>query len=48
MKLAAISGVNGSFSDEDIERVRKLALVERAKKPVARKRTTRGRIAPTA
>jgi predicted amino acid dehydrogenase len=48
MKLAAISGVNGSFSDEDIERVRKLALVERAKKPAARKRTTRGRIAPTA
>ena len=48
MKLAAISGVNGSFSDEDIERVRKLALVERAKKPAARKRTTRGRIAPAA
>jgi len=31
MKLAAISGVNGPFSDEDIERVRELALVARAK-----------------
>ena len=26
MKLAAISGVNGVFSDEDIARVRELAL----------------------
>jgi len=32
MKLAAISGVNGVFTDEDIERVRKLALAARAKK----------------
>jgi len=32
MKLAAISGVNGVFSDEDIARVRTLALAERAKK----------------
>jgi sugar phosphate isomerase/epimerase len=31
MKLAAISGVNGPFSDEDIERVRELALAARAK-----------------
>ena len=31
MKLAAISGVNGPFSDEDIERVRSLALEARAK-----------------
>jgi predicted amino acid dehydrogenase len=30
MKLAAISGVNGVFSDEDIERVRTLALQARA------------------
>jgi predicted amino acid dehydrogenase len=30
MKLAAISGVNGPFSDADIRRVRKLALAERA------------------
>jgi hypothetical protein len=30
MKLAAISGVNGVFSDADIERVRKLALAARA------------------
>jgi hypothetical protein len=29
MKLAEISGVNGPFSDEDIERVRELALVAR-------------------
>jgi hypothetical protein len=31
MKLAAISGVNGPFTDADIRRVRKLALVARAK-----------------
>ncbi len=31
MKLAAISGVSGPFSDEDIEKVRELALVARAK-----------------
>ncbi len=30
MKLAAISGVNGVFSDEDIEKVRQLALEKRA------------------
>jgi hypothetical protein len=30
MKLAAISGVNGPFSDEDIAQVRGLALVARA------------------
>lgn len=35
MRLAAISGVNGPFSDEDIERVRELALIARAVKPVA-------------
>ena len=29
MKLAAISGVNGPFSDADIERVRQLALAAR-------------------
>ena len=32
MKLAAISGVNGPFTDADIRRVRKLALAARAKK----------------
>jgi Mg-chelatase subunit ChlI len=32
MNLAAISGVNGVFTDEDIERVRKLALAARAKR----------------
>ena len=31
MKLAAISGVNGEFSDEDIARVRELALAARAR-----------------
>lgn len=31
MKLAEISGVNGPFSDEDIERVRELALAARAR-----------------
>jgi predicted amino acid dehydrogenase len=47
MRLAAISGVNGPFSDDDIERVRELALIARsnlknanrpAAKPVSRKR----------
>ncbi len=35
MKLAAISGVNGVFSDDDIFKVRDLALKtrEKAKKP---------------
>ncbi len=37
MKLAAISGVNGVFSDADIERVRELALAARAKKARRRK-----------
>jgi predicted amino acid dehydrogenase len=32
MKLAAISGVNGPFSDDDIARVRDLALTERARR----------------
>ena len=39
MKLAAISGVNGPFSDEDIARVRDLALSARAKQEAARGRT---------
>jgi predicted amino acid dehydrogenase len=38
MKLAAISGVNGPFTDEDIERVRRLALEARAKQAAARER----------
>ena len=37
MKLAAISGVNGVFTDEDIDRVRELALAARAKQTGARK-----------
>ncbi len=38
MKLAAISGVNGVFSDEDIARVRELALAARAgRKPRAKR-----------
>jgi predicted amino acid dehydrogenase len=39
MKLAAISGVNGVYSDADIERVRELALAARANKPARRRRT---------
>jgi hypothetical protein len=44
MKLAAISGVNGVFSDADIAKVRKLALAARAKQrgKAAVKRKTRG------
>jgi hypothetical protein len=38
MKLAAISGVNGVFSDEDIEHVRELALAARAKRRPARRK----------
>ncbi len=34
MKLAAISGVNGPFSDEDIEHIRERALIARAQPPV--------------
>ena len=37
MKLAAISGVNGVFSDEDIARVRELALAARAKRTARRR-----------
>jgi len=36
MKLAAISGVNGVITDEDIAKVRELALAARAKKPPVR------------
>jgi len=36
MKLAAISGVNGPYSDADIERVRELALAARARNAAAR------------
>jgi hypothetical protein len=45
MKLAAISGVNGPFSDEDIERVRALALAARSEKlrPAAPARRTRAK-----
>jgi predicted amino acid dehydrogenase len=38
MKLAAISGVNGPFSDADIARVRELALAERARRERAQAR----------
>ena len=40
MTLAAISGVNGPFSDADIRRVRKLALAARAKRALPAKRTS--------
>lgn len=45
MKLAAISGVNGVFSDEDIARVRTLALAARAAAAGAPARPRRGRAA---
>jgi hypothetical protein len=41
--LAAISGVNGVFSGEDIEHVRKLALAARARRPAARKKAPASR-----
>jgi predicted amino acid dehydrogenase len=41
MKLAAISGVNGVFSDEDIARVRELALQARAAAPAPRRAPAR-------
>ncbi|MBL8351404.1 MAG: dehydrogenase [Burkholderiaceae bacterium] len=41
MQLAAISGVNGVFSDEDIAKVRELALAARARQDAARKRSGR-------
>jgi len=55
MKLAAISGVNGPFSDADIRRVRRLALAARAKAAASvakakppRKRTAARRPKPAA
>ncbi len=41
MQLAAISGVNGVFSDADIARVRELALAARARQAKAKKRAVR-------
>jgi len=35
MKLAAISGINGVYSDEDIKRVTKLAIAAREKATVS-------------
>jgi predicted amino acid dehydrogenase len=40
MKLAAISGVNGPFSDADIRRVRKLALAARAQRALPAQKTS--------
>jgi len=48
MKLAAISGVNGVFSDEDIARVRGLALAARAKQARRAKRAAVKTKAPPA
>lgn len=55
MKLAAISGVNGVYSDEDIARVRELALQARAaqaakagRKSAAAKQPARKRVSPEA
>jgi predicted amino acid dehydrogenase len=41
MKLAAISGVNGPFSDADIRRVRRLALAARAKAAAPKRKQAR-------
>ena len=41
MQLAAISGVNGVYSDEDIARVRQLALEARGTQPAPRKKKAR-------
>jgi hypothetical protein len=38
MKLAAISGVNGVFTDEDINKVRDLAIEARKKSKPAEKK----------
>ena len=48
MKLAAISGVNGVYSDEDIAQVRKLALAARKALPAAARkgRAATGKAAP--
>jgi predicted amino acid dehydrogenase len=48
MKLAAISGVHGVITDEQIERVRELALAARATQPAARARSRRRVAAPEA
>jgi len=48
MKLAAISGVNGVFSDADIERVRELALAARAKRAAPRRKATGATVKSTA
>lgn len=47
MKLAAISGVNGPFTDADIAKVRELALAARAKAAAAREPAKAARPAPT-
>jgi predicted amino acid dehydrogenase len=46
MTLAAISGVNGVFSDADIERVRKLALAARAKQALSAKKAAPAKRVP--
>jgi sugar phosphate isomerase/epimerase len=46
MKLAAISGVNGPFSDADIRRVRRLALAARAKAAASAAKTMRAKTKP--
>ncbi|MDH4062163.1 MAG: dehydrogenase, partial [Aquincola sp.] len=48
MKLAAISGANGVFSDQDIARVRELALAARAKRGKPRRTSSARTRAPVA
>jgi predicted amino acid dehydrogenase len=45
MKLAAISGVNGPFTDADIRRVRRLALAARAAQAEAAEKARRAKLA---
>lgn len=46
MKLAAISGVNGPYSDADIERVRELALAARARNAASQAPAKKVRVPP--
>lgn len=47
MQLAAISGVNGPFSDDDIARVRELALAARAQTKTGARTRSRTKVTPT-
>jgi len=48
MQLAAISGVNGPYSDADIDRVRELALAARAQAAASREPAKKAKVPPAA